>query len=161
MKGVLNCLLQRFIKIKKSMSEKESIANLLLIRDTFTSKSVIGKLYCNGEFIAHTLELPWKDNQKSVSCIPEGRYKCRIRLARESATRDYVHLLVQDVPDRSYILFHYGNFPSDTKGCILTGTHRAQSPDKILESRVAHPYLMDYILGNHLSERIELIIKNR
>ena len=161
MKGVLNCLLQRFIKIKKSMTEKESIANLLLIRDTFTSKSTIGKLYCNGEFIAHTLELPWKDNQKSVSCIPEGRYRCRVRLARESATRDYVHLLVQDVPNRSYILFHYGNFPSDTRGCILTGTHRAQSPDKILESRMAHPYLMDYILGNHLSERIELVIKNR
>ena len=147
--------------IRKNTEVKGGSANLLIIRDTFTKKSVIGKLYCNGEFIAHTLELPWKDNQKSVSCIPEGRYKCRVRLARESATRDYVHLLVQDVPDRSYILFHYGNFPSDTKGCILTGTHRAQSPDKILESRVAHPYLMDYILGNHLSERIELVIKNR
>ena len=147
--------------IRKNTEVKADSANLLIIRDTFTAKSIIGKLYCNGEFMAHTLELPWRDNQKSVSCIPEGRYKCRVRLARESASRDYVHLLVQDVPGRSYILFHYGNFPSDTRGCILTGTHRAQSPDKILESRIAHPYLMDYILGNQLSERIELVIKNR
>jgi len=161
MKGVLSCLLQRFIKIKKSMTEKESTANLLLIRDTFTSKSVMGKLYCNGEFIAHTLELAWKDNQKSISCIPKGEYKCRVRLERESATRDYVHLLVQDVENRSYILFHRGNYPSDSRGCILTGTHRAQTPDKIFESKIAHTYMMNYIIENQLSENINLVIKNR
>jgi len=147
--------------IKKNTEDKEDKANLLLIRDTFTDKSVIGKLYCNAEFIAHTLELAWRDNEKSVSCVPSGEYKCRVRLARESATRDYVHLLVEDVPNRSYILFHRGNYPSDSRGCILTGTHRAQSPDKILESKVAHAYLMDYILGNQLSKNINLIIKNR
>jgi len=161
MKGVLSCLLQRFIKIKKSMTEKESTANLLLIRDTFTSKSVMGKLYCNGEFIAHTLELAWKDNQKSISCITKGEYKCRVRLERESATRDYVHLLVQDVENRSYILFHRGNYPSDSRGCILTGTHRAQTPDKIFESKIAHTYMMNYIIENQLSENINLVIKNR
>jgi hypothetical protein len=146
---------------KKNTEDREGSANLLLIRDTFTDKSVLGKLYCNAEFIAHTLELAWRDNQKSVSCIPSGEYKCRVRLARESATREYVHLLVQDVPDRSYILFHRGNNPSDSRGCILTGTHRAQVPDRILESKVAHAYLMNYILGNHLSKNINLIIKNR
>ena len=147
--------------IRKSIKDKEDSANLLLIRDDFTEKSVMGKLYCNGEFIAHTLELPWKDNEKSVSCIPKGRYNCRIRLARESATRDYVHLLVQDVPDRKYILFHRGNYPSDSRGCILTGTHRAQVPNKIFESKIAHSYLMHYILSNELSNNINLIIKNR
>ena len=147
--------------IRKNTDVKDATANLLLIRDTFTDKSVIGKLYCNAEFIAHTLELAWRDNEKSVSCIPEGIYNCRVRLARESASRDYVHLLVQDVPNRSYILFHRGNYPSDSRGCILTGTHRALTPDKILESKVAHAYLMEYILGNQLSKEINLIIKNR
>jgi hypothetical protein len=158
---ILKTLQKVKMAIRKSTEDREGSANLLLIRDTFTDKSVMGKLYCNGEFIAHTLELPWKDNQKSVSCIPEGRYNCRVRLARESATRDYVHLLVQDVENRSYILFHRGNYPSDSRGCILTGTHRAQIPDKIFESKIAHTYLMDYILGNQLSKTISLIIKNR
>jgi hypothetical protein len=58
--------------IKKSIEDKGDSANLLLIRDTFTDKSVLGKLYCNSEFIAHTLELPWKDNKKSISCSPKG-----------------------------------------------------------------------------------------
>ena len=146
---------------RKNTEDKVDKANLLIIRDTFTEKSVIGKLYCNAEFIAHTLELAWRDNEKSVSCIPSGEYKCRVRLERESATRGYVHLLVQDVPNRSYILFHRGNYPSDSRGCILTGTHRAQVPDKIFESKIAHAYLMDYILGNQLSKEINLIIKNR
>ena len=60
---------------RKNIEEAEGRANLLLIRDTFTDKSVIGKLYCNSEFIAHTLELAWRDNEKSVSCIPDGEYK--------------------------------------------------------------------------------------
>lgn len=136
-------------------------ANLLLIRDCFSEKSVLGKLYCNGEFISHTLELAWKNNQKNVSCIPRGEYKCRVRLARESASREYVHLIIEDVENRSYVLFHRGNVPSDSKGCILTGTHRAGEPDKILESKIAHTYLMDYLLKNQLSENINLTIKNR
>ena len=139
----------------------EDKAGLLLIRDTFTDKSVIGKLYCNGEFISHTLELAWRNNIKGVSCIPKGDYKCRVRLARESGSRGYVHLLVEDVENRSYILFHRGNVPSDSKGCILTGTHRAEEPDKILDSKIAHAYLMKHILGNNLSLNINLIIKNR
>ena len=154
-------LLKVKMAIRKNIEDKEGSANLLLIRDTFTSKAVVGYVYCNSEFIAHTLELPWRDNKKSVSCIPDGEYGCRIRLARESATRDYVHLLVKDVPNRSYILFHRGNYPSDSRGCILTGTHRAQVPDKIFESKLAHSYLMDYILSNELSSNINLIIKNR
>mgnify|MGYP003134269587 CR=1 FL=1 len=124
--------------IRKNTEVKEGKANLLIIRDTFTDKSVMGKLYCNGEFIAHSLELPWKDNEKSVSCIPEGVYGCRVRYRNESGSYDYVHLLVKDVPNRSHILFHKGNYPSDTRGCILTGTHRAQTSDKVLESKISH-----------------------
>ena len=142
------------------MKTKEK-ANLLLIRDCFSEKSVLGKLYCNGEFISHTLELAWKNNQKNVSCIPRGEYKCKVRLARESSSREYVHLIIEDVENRSYVLFHRGNVPSDSKGCILTGTHRAGEPDKILESKIAHTYLMDYLLKNQLSENINLTIKNR
>ena len=101
------------------------------------------------------------NNQKNVSCIPRGEYKCKVRLARESSSREYVHLIIEDVENRSYVLFHRGNVPSDSKGCILTGTHRAGEPDKILESKIAHTYLMDYLLKNQLIKNINLTIKNR
>tara|TARA_A100001201_G_scaffold126138_1_gene110602 strand:- start:413 stop:739 length:327 start_codon:yes stop_codon:yes gene_type:complete len=105
-----------------------------------------------------TLENPWLDNQRNISCIPAGQYNVRLRLARESATRDYLHLLVQEVPNRSYILFHIGNTAKDTQGCILVGLKREQ--DFVSNSRLAMDLLMKEII-NLGGEDIHLIIKNR
>jgi len=142
--------------LKKPTEDKG--VNLLIIRDTFTKESTIGRLYINGESFCDTLENPWIDNQRNISCIPEGQYKVRLRLPRESATRDYLHLLVQDVPNRSYILFHRGNTAKDTSGCILVGNGRQQ--DIVENSRLAMDLVMQEIiyLGG---ENINLIIKNK
>lgn len=130
-------------------------ASLLLIRDTFTEKSVIGKLYLNSEFYGHTLELAWKDNQKRVSCIPKGVYEVKKRHTQKSKYK-YEHLHILDVPDRELILMHIGNYPKNSKGCILLGNTRALN--FVGESRKAFYNLM-YDLGSF--EEIELVIKNR
>ena len=130
-------------------------ANLLLIRDTFTEKSVIGKLYLNSEFYGHTLELAWKDNQKRISCIPKGVYEVKKRHTQKSKYK-YEHLHILDVPDRELILMHIGNYPKNSKGCILLGNTRALN--FVGESRKAFYKLM-YDLGSF--EEIELVIKNR
>ena len=123
-----------------------------------TDASTMGKLFLNGEEFCDTLELAWKDNQRSISCIPAGEYKVRLRLQRESATRDYIHLLVQDVPNRSYILVHIGNTTADTKGCILVGQSRQQ--DFVGNSTLAMELIIKEII--HLGgENITLIIKNK
>ena len=132
--------------------------NLLLIRDTFTKESTIGRLYINGESFCDTLENPYINNERNISCIPKGQYKVRLRLARESATRDYLHLLVQDVPNRSYILFHRGNTAKDTSGCILVGNGREQNA--VNNSRLAMDLVIKEIL-NLGGENINLIIKNK
>ena len=132
--------------------------NLLLIRDTFTKESTIGELFLNGERICDTLENPWVDNQRYISCIPEGVYPVRLRLPRESGTRDYIHLLVKDVKDRDYILIHIGNTAKDTSGCILVGLGTQQ--DFVSNSTLAMNLLIKEIL--HLGgENINLIIKNK
>ena len=132
--------------------------NLLLIRDTFSKESTIGELFINGERICDTLENPWKDNQRNISCIPEGEYPVRLRLARESASRDYLHLLIQDVPNREWVLVHIGNFPSQTKGCVLVGLGTQQNV--VNNSRLAMDLLIKEIL-NLGGENINLIIKNK
>ena len=132
--------------------------NLLLIRNTFSKKSTIGELFLNGEKICDTLENPWVDNQRNISCIPEGVYPVRLRLPRESASRDYLHLLVQEVPNRDWILFHRGNTAKDTSGCILVGLGTEQ--DVVHNSVLAMDLLIKEIL--HLGgENINLIIKNK
>ena len=132
--------------------------NLLLIRNTFSKKSTVGELFLNGERICDTLENSWQDNQRNISCIPEGVYPVRLRLPRESATRDYLHLLVQEVPNRDWILFHRGNTAKDTSGCILVGLGTEQ--DVVHNSVLAMDLLIKEIL--HLGgENINLIIKNK
>ena len=131
---------------------------LLLVRDTFSKESTIGELFINEERICDTLENPYLDNQRAISCIPEGEYKVRIRLPRESATRDYMHLLVKDVKDRDYILFHIGNTAKDTRGCILVGLGSQQ--DFVSNSVLAMDLLIKEVI--HLGgENINLIIKNK
>lgn len=70
-----------------------------------------------------TLELPNLGNQRNMSCIPEGEYDCEKWL--NTSKGDVIRVL--DVPGRTGILIHKGNFASgqkiDTKGCILVGTN--------------------------------------
>ena len=142
--------------IKKSTEGKG--VNLLIIRETFSEVSTIGKLFLDGEFLCDTLENPYLNNQRNISCITEGQYKVRLRTARESATKEYLHLLVQDVPNRSLVLFHTGNTAKDTRGCILVGIGTEQ--DLVKNSRLAMELLMKEIL-NLGGTNINLIIKNK
>ena len=64
-----------------------------------------------------TLELPDLGNQKNISCIPEGKYK--VHRIYSPKFGNCFH--VQDVPGRSAILIHRGNYTKDTRGCILVG----------------------------------------
>ena len=138
--------------------KKEKKINLLLVRDTFSDNSTLGELFLNGERLCDTLENPYLDNQRNISCIPEGEYEVRLRYPRESGTRDYLLLLVKDVPDRDYILFHIGNRPSDTSGCILVGLSSSQ--DFVNNSRLAMDLLMKEII-NLGGTNINLLIKKK
>lgn len=85
-----------------------------------------------------TLELPWRDNKRGISCIPAGEYICR----RVDSPRFGETFEVCDVPDRSAILFHAGNSaPRDTRGCILVG--KELRGDCLLCSRIAMKEFLD------------------
>jgi hypothetical protein len=103
---------------------------------------------------ACSLELPWLNNQRNVSCIPEGTY---------NVIKDYdknVFRLLW-VRDRSGILIHIGNFVAgyvkDSEGCILPGNYFTDINDDgmldIAESTIA----MDVLWGS-LPDKFKLII---
>lgn len=82
---------------------------------TYHAGGVNGVLLLEGTELCKTIELPWKDNQPRVSCIPEGKY----RLRRRHTARFKAHFEVMDVKDRKYILFHAGNDAGkELRGCI-------------------------------------------
>jgi hypothetical protein len=92
--------------------------DIIIDRQFRHSKSIIGKLSVNGSPLCYTLELPWKDNQQNVSCIPQGAYS---GFVRTDGTRGW-RIELQAVPGRGHIQIHVGNYPSDILGCILVGT---------------------------------------
>lgn len=96
----------------------------VLSRD-YRAKQTTGCLYVFEDdysfFNCKTLELPWKDNQRNISCYPAGVYSV-VKIKRPNGKWAF---WVQNIPGRTAILFHAGNYAAtknpDTEGCTLTG----------------------------------------
>lgn len=74
----------------------------------------------NIAFQCFTLELPWKENKRRVSCIPKGTYQIVPRFSQKY--KNHLHIL--DVPGRDWILIHEANFVRQLLGCIAVGERR-------------------------------------
>ncbi len=78
-------------------------------------------------FSCRTLELPWRDNKRNESCIPDGPYKVVKRTYGQyfqAYQRRWGHkfsMEVANVEGRGDILIHTGNSMKDTRGCIIIG----------------------------------------
>lgn len=100
---------------------------VLIKRFDYDTEQTLGDFFVfnerNGiEYTCKTLELEWKNNERRVSCIPEGGYLVRKRWSKKYGSHFIV--LQKDgnhVEGRSYILIHHGNFNRDILGCILVG----------------------------------------
>ena len=87
---------------------------LELIRKYYP-KGTNGTLLLNGAPVCATIELPWRNNQPRISCIPEGEY----RLTKRYSPKFHWHFQLLDVPERQYILVHPANDAlAELQGCI-------------------------------------------
>lgn len=92
---------------------------LILKRFNFgeSKTETMGMLHC-GESRFPSLELPWLNNAPNISCIPPGVYKWKKRF---SPGKKYQVIELIDVPSRSFIQMHLGNYTRQIEGCILPG----------------------------------------
>ncbi|MCK5612062.1 hypothetical protein KAR91_59880 [Candidatus Pacearchaeota archaeon] len=107
------------------------MTHIILNRVAQSKAGTYGTLILNHIPLCVTLELPWKDNEQDISCIPNGVYGC----SRYTSERRGKVWKVHDVPNRTDILFHKGNYISEILGCILVG--RAFTSKGIAYSRDA------------------------
>jgi hypothetical protein len=92
----------------------------LTLYRTYFEGGTNGTLFCSDNFLCHTIELPWRDNKRNISCIPEGRYEIVTRYSSHFKH----HLLVKGVPQRSLILLHPANNAlKELQGCIAPVTY--------------------------------------
>lgn len=116
---------------------------VVLQRSPSTDEGTFGVLTLECGWTCHTLELPWRDNQRRLSSIPAGAYHAADHVSPRFG-RTY---WIREVPGRSEILIHAGNlagdkskgYRSDSDGCILVGSRRGvlQRQAAVLDSKTA------------------------
>jgi hypothetical protein len=98
-----------------------------LIRQTTGDAGTFGLLTTDTGVFFATGELPWRKNASDLSCIPVGTYVCHFGISHRLGLCYYVN----NVPGRTGIMIHAGNYcgdtekglASDVEGCILLGQH--------------------------------------
>ena len=117
---------------------------LSLIRMEMTPLHTVGALSIDGRPVCWTMEQPWRDNMTNKSCIPAGLYDFRGRDRWSGWQKHGRTIEIINVPDRSAILIHPGNWARDTKGCIVPGMVVGDSRETraVLQSAVAFRKIM-------------------
>jgi Family of unknown function (DUF5675) len=131
---------------------------VLELSRTYFPDGTNGKLECEGKLICYTIELPWKNNETKVSCIPEGKFLIKKRYSKKFQW----HFEVLDVKNRNLILFHPANNALlELNGCIAPVT-KLSGPGLGLMSRKAFAKLKDLVYkALDRKENVELIVESR
>lgn len=95
-----------------------------LVRHATSDAGTFGTLVI-GALTLETGELPDRDNAEGISSIPAGTYTCK----RVHSPRFGEVYEITNVPGRTHVLIHAGNFcgdkskgyKSDVEGCIILG----------------------------------------
>lgn len=105
---------------------------IVLERFCYHPEGTLGVIRLDGDLF-YSIEKPWLDNARSVSCIPVGTYQTGWRKSPKFGQT----WQIEDVTDRTYILIHVANYPSDVHGCIGLGTYLMGDRIAVSQSRKA------------------------
>jgi len=92
---------------------------VLVLNRTYFPEGTQGALEWDGTLVCYIIELPWLENQRRISCIPEGEYVLQKRFSPKFKW----HIHLQNVPGRDFILIHPANdAKKELLGCIAAVT---------------------------------------
>jgi len=108
------------------MSQTKPIRKAQLLRFESSDQGTFSSLLLDGFHFCYFGELPWRNNRRSLSCIPAGTYRCSLI----DSPRFGLVYEVKDVFGRTLILIHAGNYAgdkllelkTDSEGCLLPGS---------------------------------------
>lgn len=139
------------------------MSEVKLVRFAESDEGTRGVMTLPGGKQFSTMELPWRDNRRSISCIPTGEYTCT--WANSPKFGMCYHIL--NVPKRSEVLFHHGNYAgdaakglkTDSNGCILVGEKHGilGGQRAVLSSKVSRA-LFESLMGG---KNFTLIVSSR
>jgi hypothetical protein len=130
----------------------------LVLKRAYFKEGTNGTLFCSDTFLCHTIELPWINNKRNISCIPEGQYEIEPRFSK----RFQHHLILKNVKGRSFILFHPANDAKrDLEGCIAPVTYLSGIGRGIYSRNAMQKLLSSSYQAKDRKEKILLTIKSQ
>jgi hypothetical protein len=117
-----------------------------LVRVERDQLTTVGVITTDTMYQCWSLEPAWVDNALNISCIPAGSYECV--WTTSSRFGKVYHVL--DVPYRTGIEIHPGNYHTDTQGCILLGRALVKYMGKCPQLQESQMALMEFAqaMGN-------------
>jgi hypothetical protein len=124
-----------------------------IIRIENTDTYTLGIILINGIIRFFSMELPWKNNENNISCIPCGTYPIAQYF---SPHREEKCFLISNVPNRSGIEIHNGNIAANINGCIAVGSNfgfigkdravlNSRNTLKILLTEIIQPTMVEIV----------------
>jgi len=126
---------------------------IVLERFSYAPDGTFGRLILPTGKTFFTVERPWLGNKARESCVPDGVYlmeKRRSPVVERTSGGDYVEgWEVTDVPGRTYIMLHPGNWPHNFEGCIGVGMEYRvlDGRNGVTQSRLAFAQVMAALDG--------------
>jgi len=99
----------------------------VIVKRVYLPTETLSSIFYKNVMLCKGMELPWKENKRGISCIPEGSYECTkeppipANDPQGRKERPYWHFRIHNVPKRSGILIHKITYVKDLQGCIGTG----------------------------------------
>jgi hypothetical protein len=107
---------------------------LFVQRERKDAEGIPGELLNGSQHIGWTLE-------RTDVAIPTGRFQVKLY---DSPHFGRLMPWIQ-IPTRQYILMHWGSFPKNSNGCILTGETQDLKDDEIFGTRDEFEYIFPLI----------------
>ena len=101
------------------------VVKILRVEENF-QYGTFGILLFHTEAFCVTLEPPDIENVQDISSIPAQQYMCE----RVVSPKYGDVFKIMNVPDRTDVLFHAGNFVRHTEACILLAEHFGKIKEK-------------------------------
>jgi len=96
------------------------IVEILRVEENY-EHGTFGILKLQKSAFCWTLEPRDEENVNSISSIPVQQYICK----RINSPKYGITFEITNVPGRTNVLFHWGNYDNNTKGCVLVGDKKA------------------------------------